>query len=157
MTPGRMTPTQSLKLAQQCNELSNALGDYLMGHLKELDAEERRRIQEAREELIGWSGKLIQSAIRLQLADLQGTLARIESVTGEVRDTIGRIQRVRDAVEVATAVLKLGRAIATGDAGAIVNALDRTADVVGRARAAAPAGSSADGAKRVLKKPRRRP
>lgn len=123
MTRQKLTSEQSHELAIQCNAMSGALGDYLMEHLGELTLKQRGQIQDAREELLAWSGKLIKGALQLQLEDLAGTLQRIEGATREVRKAIRRIQAVREAIDVATAVLQLGRAIATGNPSAIGDAL----------------------------------
>ena len=125
-----LTQQQARDLAEEFFELSKAVGDFRFDHFDTLTPEERAALQSLQQQLSNQSNHFTAIAIQVTLDDLQGSLARIGQITGQVKHAVTTLNDVRRVIGIATSVVGLGAAIATGNPGTIIAAIEDTAQSV---------------------------
>jgi hypothetical protein len=126
----RLTKDQARQLARVFNAVAAEITKYRLDHFPELPPTRRSELARLEGRLRETSNDFSDLAINLTLDSVEETLNELCAITGQVATAVEKLENVREVVKIATNTLKLGAAITTGNAGAIVeaaNALRATA------------------------------
>lgn len=121
-----LTVEQSDELANQVLSLKRAVGEFRNRFFDTLTPEQRDGLRTLAMELGNEVDHLTAVAIKLSLVDLQGTLADLRGITSGVNDAVAHLSEVRKVITIATALVNLGSAIATGSPSTVLSALKDT-------------------------------
>ncbi len=121
-----LTVEQSDELANQVLSLKRAVGEFRNRFFDTLTPEQRDGLRTLAMELGNEVDHLTAVAIKLSLVDLQGTLADLRGITSGVNDAVAHLSEVRKVITIATALVDLGSAIATGSPSTVLSALKDT-------------------------------
>ena len=125
-----LTREQTDELANQALELKKAVGAFRNTFFNDLTQDQRDGLQALANELGDEVDHLTAVAIRLSLDELQETFAHLRDVTAGVKDAVAHLRNVGKVLTVATSLIGLGTAIASGQPGAVLSALNDTAAAV---------------------------
>lgn len=117
-----LTADQARQLRDLFLSLSEAAMNYRLANSGTLSDDERQQLLQAEIDLRNASNDLNGLAGRLTLDDLQSTLDRVTAASNEMQNAINKLQAVAKVINVATAAVKLGGAIVTGNPMAILGA-----------------------------------
>jgi hypothetical protein len=126
----KLTQDQARGLAENFFEISKAIGDYRFAHFDDLTPDQRNTLHSLRQRLSDQSNHFTAAAIEITLNDLRPTLDRINQVTSQVNEAITALNDIRRVITIATNVVDLGAAIASGNPGAIASAIQDTLQAV---------------------------
>jgi hypothetical protein len=124
--PG-LTVQQADELANKVLSLKVAVGEFRNRFFDILTPEQQDGLRTLAIELGDEVDHLTAVAIKLSLADLQGTMAHFCDITNGVNSVVAHTGGVRKVITVATALVGLGAAIASASPGAVLSALKDTA------------------------------
>ena len=125
-----LTREQTDELANQALELKKAVGAFRNTFFNDLTQDQRDGLQALANELGDEVDHLTAVAIRLSLDELQETFAHLRDVTAGVKDAAAHLRNVGKVLTVATSLIGLGTAIASGEPVEVVSALNDTAAAV---------------------------
>lgn len=126
----KMTSDEARDLAQSFQEASALLGEYRFSKWKTLSKSQRATIEGMEWTLLNYSSDLVTQAVGISLDDAQASVADLERATSKAKNAIKTISNVRKAIKIAGALVTLGAAVATADAGAIASAIGDLLDEV---------------------------
>lgn len=117
-----ITAEDALALAKKFREASTALGDftYRPEVWARLSPPERERLISLELTLLNVSTDLITQAVATILDDAQQSVAELGAVTDKAKDAIKNINNVKQAIDIASALIGLATAISAGNPGAIL-------------------------------------
>jgi len=125
-----ITRDQARDLAKQFRNLSVQLGDYRFDNWGDLSSARRRDIESIEWTLLNYSSDFLNTAVGLALDDTERDFAAIVRATKRARRAIRQIDRVRDVLKIASALVVLGGAIASQNPSAIVSSAGGLLDTV---------------------------
>jgi len=149
--PG-ITKDQALQIAQTLRGIAKTVGDYRFAHMSDLSEEGEAGLRNAEMSLRKASEQVDNAGINLALDDAQEALAGLGKVTELLKADVSKLADVTKGLEIATAFIKIGTAIASGNLGGIASAIgSAVAALSAPAKAtaqsgAAPGGQSGDNA-----------
>ena len=119
-----LTANDLLNLAASTREAANTLADYLYGNWNDPTVvPEQARLQSLHQTLITASGDLITHAVDVTLDDGDGALNQIQASIADAQQALNKINDVKKAIGIATALISLAAAIPTGNAGTIISSI----------------------------------
>lgn len=113
---------QARDLSKAFLDLSHLLGEYRFANWGALTPGQRRSIEDAEWDLLNYSGSILTLAVGIALDDMKKDLKRITDATAKAKKVVQKIQKVKNVINVAAAVIILGGAIASKNPKAIVEA-----------------------------------
>ena len=113
---------QARDLSKAFLDLSHLLGEYRFANWGTLTTGQRRSIEDAEWDLLNYSGSILTVAVGIALEDMQKDLKRITDATAKAKKVVRKIQKVKNVIKVAAAVIVLGGAIASKNPKGIVEA-----------------------------------
>lgn len=119
----KLTQDQARGLADSFFEISKAVGDYRFAHFDDSTLDQRKALHSLQQQLSNQSNHFTAEAVEITLDDLRPTLDRIHQITGQVNKAIRTLDDIRAVITIATNVVSLGAAIASGDPAAIASAI----------------------------------
>lgn len=122
-------------LAQQFYTLSQALDDFRLAHWSELSPDQRGQLKDEAQALDTRAHYLTADAIGALTASIQPELAAITNATNDAQKTLGNLNKLGNAVAIATAAVALGAAVATGNLASVSTAVVALTDTVASAAA----------------------
>src|SRR5512133_2736141 len=99
---------QARQLARSFLDFSHVLGQYRCDHWDELDATQRRSMEDLEWSLQNMSSDLTTHAVGIALADIDGEVKAIQAATVQARTVIADVHGVASLLTVATKTLALG-------------------------------------------------
>jgi hypothetical protein len=125
-----LTQAQARSLAEDFFEISKAVGDYRFAHFDDLTPDQLNALHRLQQQLSNQSNHFTAVAIEITLDDLQPTLARINQITGQVTTAVTTLNDIRRVISIATSIVSLGAAIASGSPATIAAAIQDTVQSV---------------------------
>ncbi|MBC6991584.1 hypothetical protein [Hymenobacter sp. BT491] len=113
---------QARDLAKAFLDVSHQLGVFRFANWASLTPAQRQRIEDTEWDLLNYSSSLVTSAVGIALDDMQHDLDTITEATAKAKKAVETIDKVKDIIKVATAVVALGGAIVSKNPKAIVGA-----------------------------------
>lgn len=124
----RISARDALELARQYKESAVSLGSYQLEHWDGLTAAQRKQLTDEEYTLLDQSQLLVTYAVGIQLDDAQASLARIREATMAANRALRRIQDLKQALGVVTALVTLGAALTSGNPLAVAESLKGLVD-----------------------------
>ena len=121
-----LTVQQADELANQALSVKVAVGEFRNRFFDIFTPDQRDGLRTLAIELGDEVDHLTAVAIKLSLADLQGTIANLRDITNGVNNVVAHMSDVRKVITVATALVGLGAAVASGSPSAVLSALKDT-------------------------------
>jgi exopolyphosphatase/pppGpp-phosphohydrolase len=121
-----LTEDQARALADKFLKASEAVSDYRFQNGATLSSEVVLTLKSLQFKLANQSDDFTALAIKLTLQDLEQTVAQIVKITGQARDAIATLNDERRAISIAANLVALGEAIAAGNPGGILTAVQNT-------------------------------
>jgi hypothetical protein len=121
-----LTQDQARALAEDFFEISKAVGDYRFRHFDDLTPDQLNALHSLQQQLSNQSNHFTAVAIQITLDDLQPTLDKINQITGQVNQAITTLNNIRRVITIATSIVSLGAAFASGSPGTIASAIQDT-------------------------------
>jgi len=104
-------------------DASHALSVYRSEHYERLTDEERKKIKETAATLADYASEFIDLAVGITLDNMQASLDDLKGATAQAKEAISTIQKVKEVINIATALVGLAAAIAAKDPKSIVDSL----------------------------------
>jgi DNA-binding FrmR family transcriptional regulator len=123
-----LTQAQARSLAEDFFEISKAVGDYRFAHFDDLTPDQLNALHSLQQQLSNQSNHF--TAVEITLDDLQPTLARINQITGQVTTAVTTLNDIRRVISIATSIVSLGAALASGSPATIAAAIQDTVQSV---------------------------
>jgi hypothetical protein len=123
-----ITAEQALTLAREFRLASGRLTDYRFANYARLTAAQRKSLEDRELDLLNSGNSMITQAVGLVLADTENSLTAIKNSTAKARAAIGRIEKAKAVIDVATHLVRLATAILSGDPAKIARAAKATLD-----------------------------
>jgi hypothetical protein len=121
-----LTEDQARALADEFLKASEAVSDYRSQAGQRLSSDDVLALKSLEHKLANQSDDLTAVAIKLTLQDLQQTVAQIVKITSQAREAIATLNDVRRAISIAANLVALGEAIAAGNPGGVLTAVQNT-------------------------------
>ncbi len=132
----KLTEDDAFELGNQLRDAAIALGDWRIGHRAALSRVEWNQLDEQEIRLLNAASGLYTSAIGLVLADTGASLKRLKAGVAHARSAVDRIAALKQALDLASALILLASAIYSGNAAAVPAAIialeDATEAIVSR-------------------------
>jgi hypothetical protein len=113
--------------AQQANDLANnflglaqAIGDYRFDNWNTLSKTENQSLGNFQWSILSYGEDILALSTALVMDDVQDSLAQINNVTLEIKETIKSLNHLQKAINVAACIVSLGGAIVSKNPQAIV-------------------------------------
>jgi hypothetical protein len=113
--------------AQQANDLANnflglaqAIGDYRFQNWNSLPKTENQRLGNFQWSILSYGEDILALSTALVMDDVQDSLAQINQVTLEIKETIKSLDQLQKTINVAASIVSLGGAIVSKNPKAIV-------------------------------------
>lgn len=113
--------------AQQANDLANnflglaqAIGDYRFDNWNTLSKTENQKLGNFQWSILSYGEDILALSTALVMDDVQDSLAQINNVTLEIKETIKSLNQLQKAINVAASIVSLGGAIVSKNPQAIV-------------------------------------
>lgn len=119
----KLTQDQARALADGFFEISKAVGDYRFAHFDDLEPDQLNALHSLQQQLSNQSNHFTAVAIEITLDDLQPALDRIGHITVEVNKAVKTLNDIRRVITIATNMVTLGAAIASGNPTTIASAI----------------------------------
>jgi hypothetical protein len=121
--------------AQQANDLSSnflglpqAIGDFRYDNWSTLTKEDNQNLGNLQWSILNYGEDILALSATLVMAEVEGSLAQINSVTQQIKGTIDTLQKVQKALNVAASIVTLGGAIISKNPKAIAGGIQGVVD-----------------------------
>lgn len=121
--PEPLAPDMALELARAFREAAKELGDYGYENWTELSREERDTLRALEITLLNLATDLVTQAVGIVLEKGKASLEGLLTATNKAREAVSTIQKAKNAIVIATALIGLAAAVPTGKMDAIKAAL----------------------------------
>lgn len=128
MAKFKISADEALDLATQFRDASTRVGDYLYENWPAIPPKQRETLRSLEVTLLNLATDLVTQAVGIVLDDTQASLAQLTAATKLAKKALAKIQQVKDAINVVTALIGLAAAIPTGSLGSIVSAAKAVQD-----------------------------
>lgn len=130
----KLTEDDAFELGNRLRDAAIALGDWRIRHRAELSRAQWNQLDEQEIRLLNTASSLHASAIGLVLTDSAAPLERLQAGIACARMALDRIGTLKQALDLASALIFLAGAIYSGNAAAIpaaIVALEDAAEAIG--------------------------
>ncbi|GAA0878242.1 hypothetical protein GCM10009119_12100 [Algoriphagus jejuensis] len=118
-----LTSEQANKLSDDFFYLATAIVDFRYENWDRLTLEENLELSELQGSILRCGEDILAFSTTLVMDEVAESLAKISSITVEIKDTIRTLTSVQKALDTAAGILILGVAIMQRDPGAIGNSI----------------------------------
>ena len=108
---GQLTSGQVNELADYFLAMAQALGDYRQQNIDHLLGPNNQEIKELQAAIRKYADDLYTLSASLVLDDVQESLAAIGEITNQIKSTYAELKDVQKAINIASSVINLGKAI----------------------------------------------
>ena len=122
-------------LADLFRDAAAAIRDYLRDNFDTSDSPDYEALNDFAMTLVLKSSEMTTTAVGLAIDDMADDSAELRQVTAEAKDSLGQLQDIRSAINLAAAVVGLATAIASKNPGGAFNAAKDLRDVLQAANA----------------------
>ena len=126
----QMTQQQADQLADQRLALKVAMGNFRNTFFDTLTPDQRDGLRNFCNLLGDEVDHLTNVAIQLSLADLQGSILQLGDITTGVNKAVDHLADLRKVLTVATSLVNLGVAVASGKPSTVLSALQSTVTAI---------------------------
>ena len=109
-------------LADLFRDAAAAIRDYLRDNFDTSDSPDYEALNDFAMTLVLKSSEMTTTAVGLAIDDMADDSAELRQVTAEAKDSLGQLQDIRTAINLAAAVVGLATAIASKNPGGAFNA-----------------------------------
>lgn len=120
----KITAPNALELAKLFRESSSVVGTYLYDEWNSLNSKDREKLRSIEVTLLNVSTDLVTQAVGIVIDEGQASLSDLAKVTKKATAALKKIDGVKKAIKIATALIGLAAAIPTGNVKAIVGAFE---------------------------------
>lgn len=114
-----LTAQEAFDLSKQFRDFAIALGNYRFANWQSLTSTQKRDIEDEEWSLINASSDMITKAVGLALDESKSSLKLITKSVKKAKSSIKKLEKVKQIISVASAVVGLGAAIISKDPGSI--------------------------------------
>jgi hypothetical protein len=115
-----LTAQQANNLANNFLGLARAIGDYRFDNWNTLSKAENQKLGDFQWSILSYGEDILALSTALVMDDVQDSLAQINNVTLEIKETIKSLNQLQKAINVAASIVSLGGAIVSKNPQAIV-------------------------------------
>ncbi|HEY8166130.1 MAG TPA: hypothetical protein VIF83_11310 [Gemmatimonadaceae bacterium] len=115
-------------LARLYYELAGSIGKYRFDNWHKLSPSERGDLESLEWTLLTFSSDMTSRAIIFDLSEARSALREITAATKRLKQSIARLNDVRDVIRAATKAVTLAAAIFSGNAEAVASAVASATD-----------------------------
>ncbi|MCC7274313.1 MAG: hypothetical protein IT561_16725 [Alphaproteobacteria bacterium] len=126
----KLTSAEAFELAVVFRDAAIAVGDTKIKNWDAMTPKQRKDLEDAEWSLLNAASDMVTMAVGLVLDETQFALARLTGVVGSARKALKRLDDIRKAIKVATALVGLAAAVITRDFGAIAKSAQGVADAI---------------------------
>jgi hypothetical protein len=119
----KLTPDDAFELGNQFRDAAIALGDWRIRNRANLSKAQWDELDSQEITLLNTASSIYTSAIGLVLADSQPALERLHSSVKDAKSAVNRIAALKQALDLASALVLLAGALYSGNAAAIPGAI----------------------------------
>ncbi|MBP6544485.1 MAG: hypothetical protein KA265_17980 [Piscinibacter sp.] len=134
-----MTADDALSLARKFREAALAAGNFLYDNWAELDPRDRDTLRSLDITLQNVATDLVTQAVGITLDEAQTSIAKLAAATDKAKTALKKINDVKAAIGIVTALIGFAAAIPTGNIASIVSAVNAVKDATSPAKPASPA------------------
>lgn len=116
----KLTALQANDLANNFLGLAQAIGDYRFDNWNTLSKTENQKLGNFQWSILSYGEDILALSTALVMDDVQDSLAQINKVTLEIKETIKSLNQLQKAINVAASIVSLGGAIVSKNPQAIV-------------------------------------
>lgn len=117
-----VTKAQATEIADQLVALAEQLSDFRFKYFTELSTEDSHNIRLMISSIRRQASDLTALSIGQKIADIQDNLKAITEATNEAEKALSKIQEIRNILDIAAAIIRLGAAFITLNPKAIIKA-----------------------------------
>jgi hypothetical protein len=118
-----LTSDQAFQLAKLFHEVAQKLGNYRIANWDTLSPSLRTKLEGLEWTIRNYSSDFTALSIKLDLDDLDSTLSSIKGATEKMKTAIKNLEKINKIIKVATIVVTIGAAVASGNPSAIAAAV----------------------------------
>ncbi len=115
-----LTAQQANNLANNFLGLAQAIGDYRFDNWNTLSKAENQKLGDFQWSILSYGEDILALSTALVMDDVMDSLAQINKVTLEIKETIKSLNQLQKAINVAASIVSLGGAIVSKNPQAIV-------------------------------------
>lgn len=119
-----LTAQQASDLANDFLGLAQAVGDFRYTHWNTLTSEENKQLSKLQWSILNYGEDISALSTTLVLDDVSDTLARLDQITTEIRESVNKLANVQKAINLAAIIVALGGAVISKRPQAILDHLD---------------------------------
>lgn len=108
---GKLTSEQVNELANYFLAIAQALGDYRQQNVDHLLGTKNQEIKDLQAAIRKYADDLYTLSASLVLNDVQESLAAISDITNQIKSTYAALKDVQKAINIASSVINLAKAI----------------------------------------------
>ncbi|OOG76739.1 hypothetical protein [Algoriphagus sp. A40] len=118
-----LTSEQANQLSDDFFYLAMAIGDFRYANWERLTLEENKELSEIQGAILSCGEDILAFSTTLVMDEVGESLAKIRSITGEIRGTIKGLKSIQKGLDAASTILILGVAILKRDPMGIGNSI----------------------------------
>lgn len=119
----KLTPDDAFKLGNQFRDAAIALGEWRIRNRASLSPSQWDKLDDQEITLLNMASSIYTSAIGLILTDSQAALARLQSSVEDAKSAVKHIEKFKQALDLASALVLFGGAVTSGNAAGIPAAI----------------------------------
>jgi hypothetical protein len=123
-----LTPQQVNELAKQFSAMGKALEDYKRQNFDLLSKQQLGRIKELHGSILKYADDLFTMSAVLVMEDIQSSLTAVNEVTTYMISTYQKLRNIQKAIDIAAAIVNLGKSIVERNPSEILKALGSLSD-----------------------------
>jgi hypothetical protein len=120
---GKLTSEQANRLSDDFFYMGMAIGDFRYQNWEKLSFEENKELSDMQAAVLRCGEDILAYSTTLVMDEVADSLAKISSVSKEIRDTIKNLESIQKGLDTAAAILVLGAAILNRDPMGIGNSI----------------------------------
>jgi len=125
-----LTSQQVNVLANNFLALAQVIGEYRYTNFESLTANQNKILRESHKRTLDYSDNLFTLSATLVMNDINDSLARLDAVTNEIKNTYESLEDVQKAINIAATIVTLGASVFSLNALAIIDALSNLTAVI---------------------------
>jgi hypothetical protein len=147
-----LTTDQAAQIEQNLRGIAKTVENFRFDHMSDLSDTRLADLQKAETSLLKASEALNTAEMNLVMDDADGAIAGLGKVTGLLKADVSKLADVTKGLEIATAFIQIGTAVASGNLNGIASGIESAVKALSPAKpttksaASSKDGQSEDGA-----------